>query len=74
MVDVTEAVTGQINGLSLYGNGDFTFGLPSRINARVFLSEASIVNIEREVEVSEEAHIKGVLILNRLQHAYRNGT
>jgi predicted ATP-dependent protease len=63
VVDVAGAVVGQINGLSLYDLGDFIFGLPSRITARVFLGEAGIVDIEREVELSEETHSKGVLIL-----------
>jgi lon-related putative ATP-dependent protease len=63
VVGVAGSVVGQINGLSLYDLGDFTFGLPSRITARVFLGEAGIVNIEREVDLSEETHSKGVLIL-----------
>jgi lon-related putative ATP-dependent protease len=64
MVDVTGSVIGQINALSLSNSGDTTFALPARITARVFLGEAGIVNIEREVELSEETHSKGVLILS----------
>lgn len=64
MVDVAGAVVGQINGLSTYDIGDLTFGMPSRITARVFLGDAGILNIEREVELSEESHSKGVLILS----------
>jgi predicted ATP-dependent protease len=64
MVDVAGSMVGQINALSLYDIGDSTFALPARITARVFLGEAGIVNIEREVELSEEAHSKGVLILS----------
>ncbi len=45
-------------------SGDATFALPARITARVFLGEAGIVNIEREVQLSEETHSKGVLILS----------
>ncbi len=64
MVDVTGAVVGQINGLSLHNLGDFSFGRPSRITARVFLGEAGIVNIEREAKLSGKTHSKGVLILS----------
>jgi lon-related putative ATP-dependent protease len=64
MVDVAGSMVGQINALSLYDIGDSTFALPARITARVFLGEAGIVNIEREVELSEEVHSKGVLILS----------
>jgi predicted ATP-dependent protease len=63
-VDVAGAVVGQINALSLYDAGDFAFGLPARVTARVFLGEAGIVDIEREVDLSEETHSKGVLILS----------
>jgi lon-related putative ATP-dependent protease len=64
MVDVAGSMVGQINALSLSDIGDVTFALPARITARVFLGEAGIVNIEREVELSEETHSKGVLILS----------
>jgi predicted ATP-dependent protease len=58
-MDVARAVVGQINALSVYDNGDFTFRLSSRRTARVFLGEEGIVDIEREVELSEETHSGG---------------
>jgi predicted ATP-dependent protease len=64
MVDVAGSVVGQINAISLPDIGDSTFALPARITARAFLGEAGIMNIEREVELSEETHSKGVLILS----------
>ncbi len=64
MVDVAGAVAGQINGLSVHDLGDFAFGRPSRITARVFLGESGIVNIERESKLSGRTHNKGVLILS----------
>ncbi len=63
MVDLSGAVPGQINGLSIHDLGDFSFGRPSRITARVFLGETGIVNIEREAKLSGKTHNKGVLIL-----------
>jgi predicted ATP-dependent protease len=57
-----EAV-GQVNGLSVVPLGDFTFGHPTRISARVRLGSGEVVNIEREVELSGPIHSKGVLIL-----------
>lgn len=63
MVDVTGASVGQINGLSIYDLGDFAFGRPSRITARVFIGQSGIVNIEREARLSGKTHSKGVLIL-----------
>ncbi|MDX1252529.1 MAG: AAA family ATPase [Gammaproteobacteria bacterium] len=66
MVDVSGAVAGQINGLSVYDLGGFSFGRPSRITARVFLGQTGIVNIEREAKLSGKTHSKGVLILSGL--------
>jgi lon-related putative ATP-dependent protease len=57
-----EAV-GQVNGLSVLQLGEFSFGIPSRITARVHRGKGDVVNIEREVEMSGPIHSKGVLIL-----------
>lgn len=63
MVDTDGDVVGQINGLSVIGLGDHTFGRPARITARVYAGQAGMVNIEREVKLSGPIHDKGVLIL-----------
>lgn len=70
MVDTDGAVTGQINGLSVIGLGDHTFGRPTRITARVYAGQGGMVNIEREVKLSGPIHDKGVLILT----GYLGGT
>jgi predicted ATP-dependent protease len=70
MVDTDNAVVGQINGLSVIGLGDHTFGRPSRITARVYTGQAGMVNIEREVKLSGPIHDKGVMILT----GYLGGT
>jgi hypothetical protein len=54
---------GQVNGLSVLDLGDYAFGRPSRITARVGLGEEGLVDIEREVKLSGPTHSKGVLIL-----------
>ena len=64
MVDVTGVVVGQVNGLSVYDLGDFSFGRPSRITARVFMGQSGIVNIEREAKLGGKTHNKGMLILS----------
>lgn len=63
LVDTEGAVVGQINGLSVISLGDHTFGRPSRITASVYLGQAGMVNIEREVKLSGPIHDKGVMIL-----------
>ncbi|MBL8905917.1 MAG: AAA family ATPase [Rhizobiales bacterium] len=63
LVDVDGEKVGQINGLSVLGIGDFRFGKPSRITARVRLGAGKVIDIEREVELGGPIHSKGVLIL-----------
>ncbi len=63
LVDTTGAEVGQVNGLSVLTLGDYWFGRPSRITARVRLGKGEVLDIEREVEMSGPIHSKGVLIL-----------
>ena len=64
LIDTDGSKIGQVNGLSVLQLGNFSFGQPSRITARVRLGKGDVVNIEREVELSGPIHSKGVLILS----------
>ncbi len=64
MIDVTGSEKGQINGLSVYQNGEYSFGRPSRITCQTYLGQEGVVNIEREAKMSGKIHDKGVLILS----------
>jgi ATP-dependent Lon protease len=64
MIDSDGRVVGQVNGLSVYNLGDYSFGKPSRITVTTSLGKAGIINIEREVEMSGPIHNKGVYILS----------
>lgn len=64
MIDVQGEVVGQVNGLSVYDLGTFSFGRPSRITAKTFLGRRGVINIERESQLSGRIHDKGVLILS----------
>ncbi|MEW6614092.1 MAG: ATP-binding protein [Thermodesulfobacteriota bacterium] len=64
MVDTEGAVVGQVNGLSVYDLGTFSFGRPSRITAKTFFGRSGVINIERESQLSGHTHDKGVLILS----------
>jgi predicted ATP-dependent protease len=66
MVHTTGEAVGQINGLSVLQLGNFAFGRPSRITARVRLGQGEVVDIEREVKLGGPLHTKGVLILSSL--------
>ncbi|MBJ3763720.1 AAA family ATPase [Maribius pontilimi] len=64
LIDTDGATVGQINGLSVVSIGDYRFGHPSRITARVRLGTGDLVDIEREVEMGGPLHSKGVMILS----------
>jgi lon-related putative ATP-dependent protease len=63
LVDTAGTEVGQVNGLSVIQLGDYTFGRPSRVTARIYMGRRGMVNIEREVKLSGPIHDKGVLIL-----------
>jgi lon-related putative ATP-dependent protease len=68
LIDTRGEKTGQINGLSVYQTGYYSFGKPTRITARVSAGDKGVVNIEREAKLSGNIHDKGVLILSGYLH------
>jgi lon-related putative ATP-dependent protease len=64
LIDTQGERVGQVNGLSVIELGQFAFGHPSRITARVRLGKGEVIDIEREVKLSGPIHSKGVLILS----------
>lgn len=65
-IDTDGAAVGQINGLSVIGLGDFSFGQPTRITATTRLGTGKVIDIERETELGGSLHSKGVMILSNL--------
>lgn len=63
MIDTEGSRVGVINGLAVYGMGEYSFGKPSRITVTTSMGNKGIVNIEREAKMSGPIHNKGVLIL-----------
>ena len=63
MISTDGAVEGQINGLAVMDPGDYAFGKPTRITARVFIGDEGVVSIEREVKMSGKIHNKAQMIL-----------
>jgi len=64
LIATAGAKVGQINGLAVLDLGNFAFGRPSRISARVRMGGGEVVDIERRVELGGPLHSKGVLILS----------
>jgi len=54
---------GSLNGLTVVSLGPMSFGRPARISAVAGVGEESILNIERDVDLSGPIHNKGVLML-----------
>ncbi len=63
-IDTDGSVVGQVNGLSLLDLGDYVFGKPSRITAKIGVGTMGVINIEREAELSGPIHNKGVYIIS----------
>jgi lon-related putative ATP-dependent protease len=64
LIDTSGEKIGQINGLSVMMLGNYAFGRPSRITARVRMGRGEVIDIERQVELGGPLHSKGVLILS----------
>ena len=63
MIDTKGSRVGVINGLSVLGMGEYSFGRPSRITVTTSMGNEGLINIEREAKMSGPIHNKGVLIL-----------
>jgi predicted ATP-dependent protease len=63
LIDTQGAAVGKCNGLTVLDVGDSAFGVPARISATVYPGGSGIVDIEREVNLGQPIHSKGVMIL-----------
>ncbi|HEB77527.1 MAG TPA: ATP-binding protein, partial [Methylothermaceae bacterium] len=64
LIDTSGSAVGKINGLTVFETGTFSFGSPARISATVYPGSKGIVDIEREVQLGQPIHSKGVMILS----------
>lgn len=63
LISISGQAVGQINGLSVYDTGEYSFGRPTRLTVRTSVGRAGVINIEREADLSGPIHNKGVLVL-----------
>jgi predicted ATP-dependent protease len=54
---------GEVNGLTVWEIGDSRFGATARISASAYPGSRGVVDVEREVELGQAIHSKGVMIL-----------
>ena len=64
LIEVSGAVTGQVNALSVYLATDYSFGRPTRLTASARPGSGGVIDIERAANLSGAIHTKGVLILS----------
>ena len=62
-LDVDGEAVGQINGLAIIDMGDYSFGRPSRLTARVGLGRGEFGSVEQSAQMSGRVHTKGFQIL-----------
>jgi len=63
LIDTEGDAVGKVNGLTVMEVGGNSFGAPARITTTVSPGSRGIVDIEREAELGQAIHSKGVLIL-----------
>jgi predicted ATP-dependent protease len=71
LIDTEGEAVGKVNGLTVLEIGGSSFGAPARITTTVYPGSKGIVDIEREAELGQAIHSKGVMILTGyLGHCY----
>lgn len=63
LISTQGKAVGTINGLTVLEIGDTAFGTPARVTATVYAGSSGVVDIEREVDLGQSIHSKGVLLL-----------
>src|SRR5205085_3860087 len=59
LIDTSGSCVGQINALTVRDLGDYAFGLPSRVTARIFVGRHGILDIERSTDLGGPIQQKG---------------
>ncbi len=71
LIATSGKAVGKVNGLTVLEVGDSVFGTPARITSTVYAGGNGVVDIEREVELGQPIHSKGVMLLTGyLGHKY----
>lgn len=63
LIETSGQAVGKVNGLTVLEIGDTVFGTPARITSTVYAGANGVVDIEREVELGQPIHSKGVMLL-----------
>lgn len=64
LVTTEGSAVGSVNGLSVYDMGDYRFGRPSRITAKVSVGKDGVTHLDREAKLSGKIHDKGAMVIS----------
>ncbi len=64
MIETKGEAIGQVNGLTVLDLGDYSFGVPVKITAKVHMGQPGVVDIHREADLSGKIHSKAVLTIS----------
>lgn len=71
LIDTEGEAIGKVNGLTVMDVGGSSVGAPARITTTVYPGSRGIVDIEKEADLGQAIHTKGVMILTGyLGHSY----
>ncbi|MDR3492247.1 MAG: ATP-binding protein [Gammaproteobacteria bacterium] len=71
LINTSGVAIGQINCLSVIRAGNFTYGHPTRITAKVRMGRGKLIDIQREIKLAGAMHSKaGLIISNFLADRY----
>lgn len=63
LINTQGTAIGKVNGLTVLDAGGSAFGTPARLTATVYVGSSGVIDIEREVELGQSIHSKGVMLL-----------
>lgn len=63
LIQTEGTAIGNVNGLTVLDAGGTSFGTSARITATVYVGASGVIDIEREVELGQSIHSKGVMLL-----------
>jgi len=66
VIDTDNKVVGQVNCLSVRKVGNFSFGHPTRVTARVRAGDGKLIDIQREIKLAGPMHSKAGLIISSI--------
>jgi predicted ATP-dependent protease len=71
LINTHDKLIGQLNCLSVVKVGNFSFGHPTRVTAKVSVGKGKVIDIQREIDMAGPIHTKaGLTIENYLSSRY----